>query len=160
MLISCFQLLIFFLLSQTQYVIFPVKCASKSFRLLKFVEEGERNQNYHHTSWEALREFLTLPLPHVCIYACVCAHACVCAYTQWLSRVWVCAKSWAVRLLCPWNFPGKNTGVGCHFLPRDWTCISCVSCFGRWILYHCTTGRPFLFLLGTNYDVNNSFLVI
>ena len=19
------------------------------------------------------------------------------------------------RLLCPWNFPGKNTGVGCHF---------------------------------------------
>ena len=21
-----------------------------------------------------------------------------------------------VRLLCPWDFPGKNTGVGCHFL--------------------------------------------
>ena len=20
------------------------------------------------------------------------------------------------RLLCPWNFPGKNTGAGCHFL--------------------------------------------
>ena len=20
------------------------------------------------------------------------------------------------RLLCPWNFPGKNTGVGRHFL--------------------------------------------
>ena len=20
------------------------------------------------------------------------------------------------RLLCPWYFPGKNTGVGCHFL--------------------------------------------
>ena len=20
------------------------------------------------------------------------------------------------RLLCPWNFPGKNTGVGCHAL--------------------------------------------
>ena len=20
------------------------------------------------------------------------------------------------RLLCPWNFPGKNTGVSCHFL--------------------------------------------
>ena len=20
------------------------------------------------------------------------------------------------RLLCPWNYPGKNTGVGCHFL--------------------------------------------
>ena len=23
------------------------------------------------------------------------------------------------RLLCPWNFPGKNTGVGCHFLLQD-----------------------------------------
>ena len=23
---------------------------------------------------------------------------------------------WPTRLLCPWNFPGKNTGVGCHFL--------------------------------------------
>ena len=22
----------------------------------------------------------------------------------------------AVRLLCPWDFPGKNIGVGCHFL--------------------------------------------
>ena len=20
------------------------------------------------------------------------------------------------RLFCPWNFPGKNTGMGCHFL--------------------------------------------
>ena len=22
------------------------------------------------------------------------------------------------RLLCPWDFPGKSTGVGCHGLPR------------------------------------------
>ena len=22
------------------------------------------------------------------------------------------------RLLCPWNSPGKNAGVGCHFLPQ------------------------------------------
>ena len=22
---------------------------------------------------------------------------------------------WPIRLLCPWGFPGKNTGVGCHF---------------------------------------------
>ena len=21
-------------------------------------------------------------------------------------------------LLCPWDFPGKKTGVGCHFLPQ------------------------------------------
>ena len=47
----------------------------------------------------------------------------------------------SARLLCPWNFPGKNTGVGFHFLlqgseqPRDWTLVSCI---GRWILYHWT----------------------
>ena len=23
---------------------------------------------------------------------------------------------WPTKFLCPWNFPGKNTGVGCHFL--------------------------------------------
>ena len=23
---------------------------------------------------------------------------------------------WPTRLLCPWNSPGKNTGVGCHAL--------------------------------------------
>ena len=33
----------------------------------------------------------------------------------------------------------------CHFLlqgssqPRDWTSLSCVSCFSRWILYHWAT---------------------
>ena len=23
---------------------------------------------------------------------------------------------WPAMFLCPWNFPGRNTGVGCHFL--------------------------------------------
>ena len=28
------------------------------------------------------------------------------------------ATPWTVayELLCPWDFPGKNSGVGCHFL--------------------------------------------
>ena len=39
----------------------------------------------------------------------------VCAWS--LSRVWLLGTPWTVaRLLCPWNFPGKNTRVGCHFL--------------------------------------------
>ena len=35
-----------------------------------------------------------------------------------LSRVWlfVAPGTVARQLLCPWGFPGKNTGVGCHFL--------------------------------------------
>ena len=28
------------------------------------------------------------------------------------------------RLLCPWESPGKNTGVGCHFLPQCMKVIS------------------------------------
>ena len=26
---------------------------------------------------------------------------------------------WPTRLLGPWDFPGKNTGVGCHFLLQE-----------------------------------------
>ena len=39
-------------------------------------------------------------------------HACV------PSCVWLCSTPWSVahRLLCPWDFPGKNTGTGCHSL--------------------------------------------
>ena len=60
------------------------------------------------------------------------------------------------RLLCPWDFPGKNIGVGCHFLLatgvskygnssteywngtpflRDQTWDSCISCFGRQVFF-------------------------
>ena len=38
-----------------------------------------------------------------------------------LSRVWLFATPWTVactRLLCPWDFLGKSTGVGCYFLPQ------------------------------------------
>ena len=37
---------------------------------------------------------------------------------------------WSSRLLCPWDSPGKNTGMGCHALPqgsswpRDQTLLS------------------------------------
>ena len=46
------------------------------------------------------------------------------------------------RLLCRWAFPGKNTGIGCHFFlqgssqTRHQIHISCISCIGRCILYH------------------------
>ena len=46
------------------------------------------------------------------------------------------------RLLCPWNFPGKNTGVGCHFLlqgifPSQGSNPHLL--LGRQILYHWAT---------------------
>ena len=33
-----------------------------------------------------------------------------------LSRVRLFVTPWTTRLLSQWNFPGKSTGVGCHFL--------------------------------------------
>ena len=39
-------------------------------------------------------------------------------HTQLLNFVQLFATSWtaAFRLFCPWDFPGKNTGVGFHVL--------------------------------------------
>ena len=48
------------------------------------------------------------------IYVCVC----VCVSASMFSRVRLFATMLncrPARLLCPWNFPGKNTGVGCCF---------------------------------------------
>ena len=33
-----------------------------------------------------------------------------------LQYVCVCAQSCLTLHLCPWDFPGEGTGVGCHFL--------------------------------------------
>ena len=41
-----------------------------------------------------------------------------CAVISCFSRVRLFATPWAVahQAICPWNSPGKNTGVGCHAL--------------------------------------------
>ena len=35
---------------------------------------------------------------------------------QSLSCVWLFANAGTLVYLCPWDYPGKNTRVGCHFL--------------------------------------------
>ena len=39
------------------------------------------------------------------------------------------------RLLCPWNFPGKSTGVGCHCLLR--VLVTAILHCLYYFLYHC-----------------------
>ena len=51
------------------------------------------------------------------------------------------------RLLCPWDFPGKNTGVGCHFpfqgiFPPQGSNLRLL--IGRQILYHWATMEALL----------------
>ena len=61
-------------------------------------------------------------LLQACMYVSVYTHIHICAYA-------VCclvSKSCQIllqphgllptRILCPWDFPGKNSGVDCHFL--------------------------------------------
>ena len=53
---------------------------------------------------------------------------------------------WPTRLLCPWDFPGKNTRVGCHFLlqgivPTQGSNLRPLHC--RWILYRWALGEAF-----------------
>ena len=65
----------------------------------------------------------------VCVCVCVCAHAharvCVSVHTRariYTKSLQLCptfcdpTDYGAARPLFPWDFPGKNTGVGCHAL--------------------------------------------
>ena len=61
------------------------------------------------------------------------------------------------RLLSPWDFPGNNTGLGCHFLlqgiflTRDWIYISFI---GRRILFffkHWATREALIYKLHMLY---------
>ena len=59
-------------------------------------------------------------------------NVCVCV-TQWCLTLSGFHGLWPARLLCPWDFPGKSTGVGCHFLLQG------ILPTGRWNpgLLHC-----------------------
>ena len=49
------------------------------------------------------------------------------------------------RLLCPWDFPGKNTGVVCHFLLQGifpTQGLSSGLLHHRWTPYHCAAWKP------------------
>ena len=63
--------------------------------------------------------FSTLYFNKVCEYKC--ARACMLSYSAMfnsLQSLGLCPA----RLLCFWNFPHKNTGVGCLFLFQEYMC--------------------------------------
>ena len=81
-----------------------------------------------------------------------------------LSRAWLIVTPWTVactRLLHPWDFLGKSTGVGCHFLhqgifPTQGSNPGLPHC--RQTLYHLSHQGSLLLLLcnGLHYIAVNS----
>ena len=73
------------------------------------------NHQFSHTgmkNWCLDYEEGTLKITHLwyAINKVMCLHA------QPLSHVRPLVTPWTATLLCPWDFPGKNTGAGCHLL--------------------------------------------
>ena len=84
----------------------------------------------------SLLSYLYIKDTYLCISLCICLslslHTHTYKHTQLLLLLlfshWVMSKSFVTpltvavvglqptRLLCPWDFPGENTGVGCRFL--------------------------------------------
>ena len=77
----------------------------------------------------------------LCCYCCLVSKLCpTLLWSHWLLS----------RLLCPWDFPGKNTRVGCHFLLQGISLIqgsNHASCIGRQILYHWATKEALMYWL-------------
>ena len=65
--------------------------------------------------------------------------------------------SWICSRLCPWNLQARILELVATSRWSSWlrghTCIFCISCSGRWVLYHCATWEvPRSHLLYTNYN--------
>ena len=57
----------------------------------------------------------TVDLHERLINSIIDMHVCVLSHSDSLQRY----ELYTARLLCPWDFPGKNTGVSCHFLLQE-----------------------------------------
>ena len=59
---------------------------------------------------------LILPSPSPSVSTKNVLYDCIINSCSVMSNVLKIEEVLLTRLLCPWNFPGKNTGVGCYFL--------------------------------------------
>ena len=91
----------------------PVKLIHKINHLrIQKVLKSYRNQIPHGSLWFSLLSlFCVLGWKVRLLIWCVC----VCAHSIMSDSMWPQGLL-PTRLLCPWNFPGKNTWAGWHFL--------------------------------------------
>ena len=80
------------------------------------IKQAILNTFFHMDGWKMGRNISE----NFCLF--VSEHAFVYFCCSVLSRVWLCDPmdcrplGYSLCDLCPWDSPGKNTGVGCHFL--------------------------------------------
>ena len=88
------------------WTVVPMIC-----KLIQHLQTGEWRM--HEILHVECRHFLGHELARLCLYNSL--------LSLWFSH-WVVSDFlrphglYPTRLLCPWDSPGKNTGVGCHFL--------------------------------------------
>ena len=107
---------------------------------------------FHLTPALPLQQILVLSITGICISLSQVMVICV------LSHVWLFATLWTIVHQAPlvhrifqarivkWVAISYSRGSS---QPRDWTCISCASCTGRWVLYHCATWEDWAFSKAT-----------
>ena len=85
-------------LKQLNYVISPF-----------FIPLIPRNNESHYVLIRFAPPILLnlIVMPKICMCLYICASS--------LSHFQHFATPWPTRILCPWDSPGKDTGVGCHF---------------------------------------------
>ena len=68
--------------------------------------------------WVTVRSLVegTAALMGWLVASCLAPDLAVCCRARWCLNLCGSHGLWPTRLLCPWNFPGKNTGAGYHFL--------------------------------------------
>ena len=79
-------------------------CSSHS-DFVRLLVNGKRDMNTEQGGGEERKEGSILLL-----------FACACSVASAVSGSYRAHGLEPIRLLCPWSFPGKNTGVDCHFL--------------------------------------------
>ena len=79
------------------------------------LSETFSNRALHSFSYKHLTSHRFLPR-HVLLNRWFCIYSCVCVSCSVVPDSLRPHGLQSTRFLCPWDFPGKDTGAGCHFL--------------------------------------------
>ena len=81
----------------------------------------KRCQTVSHRFSAGVETGISTPNPYVFQGSII--HTYMCIHAQFCLTLWS-PELQPARLLCPWDFPGKITGVGCHCLLRGMVWIA------------------------------------